>query len=193
MLIEKIKTILGEELTALVTEKLGTVELGITNDGSLVPADKHESMKTEFKATQEQLESLQSQIKDLEGSTGTIEELKEQLKSKGEEFEKFKNDTSKREMTRNKETALAKLLDKAGFIPSSIDLLIPTIDKEKITLDSKGNIVDADELINPIKEARKELIIEKKLDDNPPPNSNPPDDDPKDAQAYFNKAMKKEK
>lgn len=191
-MLEKLTTILGEELATQVDAKLkeANIELGIANNGSLVPADKHDSMKSEFKATTEQMQTLQEQLKALEGSTGTVEELKEQLKLKGEEFEQFKQDTVKRETTLTKTQAITKALDAAGAIKSSIDLLVPTFDLEKIQLDSKGQIVDLDVIINPVKEARKELFISKEIESDPPSNGGEPEnlDDP---QAYFNAQFKK--
>ena len=74
-MLEKIKELLGEELSEQVTEKLGNVEIGITNDGSLVPAEKHDTMKAELKATKEQLDNVQVSLKELEGSNTSIEEL----------------------------------------------------------------------------------------------------------------------
>lgn len=191
-MLEKLTEILGEELSAQVEAKLkeNSIELGITNDGSLVPADKHDSMKAEHKATVDQLEALQGQIKELEGSTGTVEELKEKLKAQADEFEQFKADTVKREVTLTKTQAIQKALADAGAIKSSIDLLATTFDLEKIQLDKKGNIVDLEDVINPVKEARKELFASVKIDDSTPPDSKSPVDDD-DPQAYFNKMIKK--
>ena len=191
-MLEKLVTVLGEELATQVEAKLkeNSIELGITNDGSLVPAEKHDSMKSEFKATTDQMQSLQEQLKALEGSTGTVEELKEQLKQKGEEFEKFKQDTIKRETTLTKSQAISKALEAAGAIKSSIDLLVPTFDLEQIQLDSKGQIVDLDVIINPVKEARKELFVTKAVESDPPTSGGEQVDET-DPQAYFDSIMKK--
>lgn len=168
-MIDKIKQALGEELAAQVAEKLGDIELGIVNDGTLVPAEKHDGMKAELKATQEQLKSATDSLKDLEGSTDTIEELKAQIKAKTDEFEAFKADTDKREVTRTKTAALTKALEDAGAVKESIDLLTPTFDLDKIQLDNSGAIVDVADLINPVKESRKGLFSVTKPRDNPPP------------------------
>lgn len=189
-MLEKITKLLGEELSKEVQAKLGEVELGIVNDGSLVPAEKHDSMKAEFKATQEQLNKLQADIKAFEGSESTIEELKEQLKAKGDEFEQFKSDTEKREVARNKVSALTKALVKAGAIEESVDLLVNTFDLEKVQLNNKGEIVDNEDLINPVKESRKGLFSVTKPQDDPPPKGKEVEEYDSD-QAFFDAKMKK--
>ena len=189
-MLEKIKNLLGEELATQVEAKLGDVELGISNDGTLVPAEKHDNMKAEFKATKEQLDKLQDDIKSFQGSESTIEELKAQLKAKGEEFEAFKSDTENREIKRTKVNAMTKALESAGALKSSIDLLIPTIDTDKVQLDKSGNIVDLDDIINPIKEARKELFTVEKPVDNPPVKGKPNTEYDSD-QSFFDAMMNK--
>lgn len=154
-----------------------------------IKADK-EKIEAEFTASQESMNKLQEQLKTLESSTTTVEELKEQLKARGEEFETFKADTQKREVTRTKTQSLAKELEEAGFMKSSIDLLIPTFDLEKIQLDSKNKIVDRDEIINPVKEARKELLVTRQIESDAPRDAETPIglDDP---QVYFDSQFKK--
>lgn len=192
-MLEKLIEVLGTELTEQVQEKLGDIELGITNDGTLVPADKHDNMKAELKATQERLEGLHGQLKDMESSKGTIEELKEQLKAKGDEFEKFKNDVTLRENNLIKVSALEKGFKEAGALESVIDLLVGTVDLEEVNLDEKSGVSNLQDIINPIKEAREAAFIKSQADDNPPPdNQGGGDEDLDDPQAYFNRQMKKE-
>jgi hypothetical protein len=165
---ETITKLLGEELSKQVTEKLGTVEIGITNDGTLVSADKHDTMKAEYKATQDKLAEVQATMKTLEGSTGTIDELKAQLKTKGEEFESFKSDTTKREANVSKKSALEKLYD-GKVLKGSIDLLVNGRDLDTITIDSKGNVVDGDIILKEVQDTRKDLWIIENIDDDEPP------------------------
>lgn len=176
-MLEKLKELLGEELSEQVTEKLGTIELGIVNDGSLVPADKHDSMKAEHKATTEQLQKLQNDIKQLEGSTASIEELKEQLKAKDEEMEAFKSDVTSRETKRTKQQTYEKVLEEAGFLKSSIKLLAKDADYDAMTLDENGKIVNVNTYIDPLKESYKDLVVARQPLDSTPPAGDPPKDE----------------
>ena len=188
---EKIKAILGEELATQVTEKLGDIELAILNDGSVVPADKHDNMKAELKATQEQLNGANEALKGVEGSEGTIEELKAQMKAKSEEFEAFKTDTVKRETTQNKKKAFNEKLIASGFTKSSAKLLAERQDYDAMNIDSKGNIVDIDTFVNPLKTEYSDLVTTIQPEVPKPPAGDPPTDDSNlSAQAYFDKAMK---
>ena len=49
-MIDKLKELLGEELSKQVEDKLGKVELAIFNDGTVVPSDKYDTLKTDNKA-----------------------------------------------------------------------------------------------------------------------------------------------
>lgn len=175
-MLEIIKEKLGEELANQVTEKLGDIELGIVNDGSLVPATKHDSMKKELKDTQDMLNGVNEKLKSFEGSTDTIEDLKAQIKAKTEEFDTFKTDTAKRETTREKQRKFADELEKAGFVKSSIKLLAKDVDYDAMLTDASGNIVDLNNYIDPLKTEYSELITTKEADVPKPPAGDPPKD-----------------
>ena len=49
-MLDKIKELLGEELSKQVEDNLGKLELAVMNDGSVVPADKYEGLKADNKA-----------------------------------------------------------------------------------------------------------------------------------------------
>lgn len=94
----KILELLGEELAKQVTEKLGKVELGIVNDGSLVPADKYDSLKAEHKTLQGNYKTeltelntkLETAIKGSENAESfkqAIEDLKASNSKTVEEYE----------------------------------------------------------------------------------------------------------
>lgn len=88
MIIETIKTLLGEELSAKVEAALKgkgkdgkDVDLGISNDGSLVPASKHEEEKRLRAAAEQTVAERDQQIEalskiDAEGLQAEIERLK---------------------------------------------------------------------------------------------------------------------
>jgi len=86
-MIEKLKQLLGEELANKVQEVLGDVELAIMNDGTVVRADKHDSLKGEHKALTERYENDIAAINtklsdattnaaDYDGLKGTLEQMK---------------------------------------------------------------------------------------------------------------------
>jgi len=154
----------------------------------------NDGLKDKLEETEKQLNKAQTDIEELSKSTGTVEELKDKLTKSQGELETFKADTVKRETVRTKKEALYKALDKAGAVNSSIDLLIPTFDLDKVQLDNKGNIVDLDDIINPVKDTRKELFTTKLLGDNTPPEnkSNDIDTSGMTDQEYLAHKLKKE-
>jgi hypothetical protein len=78
---KKITELLGKELAEEVAEKLGDVKLGITNDGSLVPSEKYETLKEEHKALQSkyktEIEALNSKLDEAVKASGDAESLKQ--------------------------------------------------------------------------------------------------------------------
>lgn len=193
---EKIMKALGEELSTQVQEKLkeAGLEVGVINDGTLVPAEKHDSMKAELKANQEQLEKLQKDLQATEGKEQTIEELKQKLQQANTDYETFKQETEKREIINKKKNAAIKALEEAGAIKSSIDLLANTLDLEQLQLDKQGNLVDKDTIINDLKTQREGLFTTVQVDGGKPPAA-PSKGDLNDLsdQAFFETMMTKGK
>lgn len=104
MLIEKIKQILGEELSKQVDEKLGDIELAVFNDGTVVPATKHDSLKAEYQKLQEthtseigdfnkKLQAAVSASEDAEKFKSMIEELKTEKEKAISDFQKQLEET----------------------------------------------------------------------------------------------------
>lgn len=189
---DKIKNALGAELAAQVEAKLveAKIEVGVTNDGTWVKAEKHDSLKAEHDETVKQMGSLQDKVKALE-SDSTATDLKSKLEAISTEYEQFKTDTSKREAKRDKTVALTKALEGAGAVKSSIDLLINVFDLEKLQLDNKGNIVDLDDVLSPVKTERKELFAQTTISGDPPPKGKGSPNGDLDDQTFFNQMMKR--
>lgn len=193
---EKIKKILGEELSRQVSEKLGDVEIGITNDGTLVSAEKHDKMKAEYKATQKQLDSVQEQLKGFDDSNTTIEDLKAKLEESNNSFEQFKKDTEKRESNFNKLTKLKESMAKK-FNADAIDLLASTINLEELQLNEAGEIVDVDVKLDRIAENRPSLKLNTEPNTPKPPSGGTPQGEPDfskmtDAEYFSYQAQHKE-
>ena len=86
-MLDKIKELLGEELSNQVTQKLGEIELSVMNDGTVVYAAKHDSLKTEMKTLQDKydsdllsintkLEAATTNAADYDSLKGTLETLR---------------------------------------------------------------------------------------------------------------------
>lgn len=194
MLVEKIKELLGPELSAQVEEKLTGVDVGVMNDGTLVPAEKYESLKATHKQATEQQTALQAKLAELEKGSSTAEELKAQLAKVNADYENYKKEVAETEVKKTKQKAIYDALEKAGAVKSSIDLLANVIKLDEVTLDEKGNLQDVDKLISPIKESRKELFTVSTVDTSGAPNTKEKkvDDDSlyDDPQAFFNNFKK---
>jgi hypothetical protein len=150
-MLSKIKELLGEELSKQVEEKIGSIELGIVNDGSLVPADKHDMLKIEHKELQKKYtddtSSLNVELKKAIDGNTDVETLKIQL-------EKIKTDSETKvneltgELTKTKKNGVlnAKLIEK-NIDKNYLDMVKSQIDLEKLVIDGDG-ILGIDELIN---------------------------------------------
>jgi len=178
-MLEKLTKALGEELSKEVETKLkeAGLEVGVTNDGSLVDAEKHDNMKAELKAANEQLKDTNSKIEELSKNSTVTEELKAQLEEANNKYEEYVKNADSRVRDLQIKTALEKGLIARNANQEALDLIIPTINTENIQIDKAGNIVDADDVFNPIVEARKTLFgkpVEQGAE--PQKGTNPPTD-----------------
>jgi len=188
---EKLIELLGEELYNKVKEKLGENKVVIANNGTWVPADKHEQLKNDHKEITERLDKANNDLKSFADTSSTVEELKAKLKESNKQYEDYKTEVAKNETNRSKKDSLSKLLKDAGALEDTIDLLVSTMDLDEIKVDSKNNVVDAELIINPLKENRKTLFVDKKIEGEKPPKGDSTDLDSLDDQAFFDAMMKK--
>lgn len=165
-MLEKIKSVLGD-LSEQVESKFkeANVELAIMNDGSVVPADKHDSLKKDLTEVNSkltdantQVTTLTDQIKEL-GNTDDIDQLKADIKKANEDAETYKVDAEKRILNIQKNAALQTALVAADADTNNIDLLISQFDMDKINLTDDGKIIGFDDIVKPIKEKRAALFI----------------------------------
>lgn len=138
----------------------------------MIPKEEFNSKNDELKSTKAEMDKLQKQIEDLSKSGEEKEKLQTKLTELDTQFKAYKADAEKRETNSKKAAAIEKGLRAANASQDALDLLIGQFDLEKITLDSKGNIVDWDDHLKPVKETRKTLFAETKTKGNPP--ANPP-------------------
>jgi hypothetical protein len=164
-MLDKIKELLGEELSKQVEEKLGTVELGVVNDGSLVPAEKHDTLKAEHKElkdkytneTTELNQKLDSAIK----SATSVEALKselEEIKIKSQEqVESLKTD-----LERSKKIGELKAKFIANNVDESyLDIVLSQVDLEQLKVDGE-NVIGVDDVAKIVVEKYPKLFGEKK-------------------------------
>jgi hypothetical protein len=134
-----------------------------------VPKDDFNSKNEELKSTKSKMDDLQKQVDDLSKAGGDAAKMKEQLDKVNQDFADYKKDTEKRETNRKKQAAIETGLRAAKASDDAIDLLTSQFDLDKITLDNKGNIVDWDDHLKPVKESRKTLFGEVQTGGGKPP------------------------
>jgi hypothetical protein len=127
---------------------------------NFIPKSEFNSKNDELKATKAKMDELQANLEKLSTSSEEAEKLKEQLTGLKNEYETFKQESEGRVVAIQKKQAIERNLVKANANPDTVDLLMSQFELEKIQLDSKGDIVDWDIHIQPIKESRKSLFGE---------------------------------
>ena len=172
---DKLKELLGTELSDQVIQKLGDVELGIVNDGSLVPAGKHDTLKTELAQAKEELnltksefEGMNSKIQELSKNTNATDELKAQLEETNNKYKSYESETEKRLINIQKKHAIEKGLRDANANPDVLDMLVDKFELDSIQLDNESKIVDWETHLNPVREKRTTLFGEIKLQGDTP-------------------------
>ena len=157
-----------------------------------VPKEQYSKKTNELQDALTQLDETNKKIEELGNNKVTAEEYEAKIKEITEQHEQYKADVEKREVSRSKTSALSKALEEAGAVKSSIDLLVTTFDLDAIQVDKKGNIVDLDDVLNPVKEQRKELFVTKSVEGQKPPTSTKQTDYSElSDQEAFNLMMKK--
>jgi len=190
---EKLIEMLGEELSNQVKEKIGENKIVIANNGTWVPAEKHEQLKSDYKEINGRLDKANDDLKGFADTSNTIEELKSKLEESNKQYEEYKTEVGKKEVNRTKKAGLEKLFKDSGALEETIDLLVSTIDLENVQIDSKNNVVDGELLVNPIKESRKSLFTQQKIHGERPPQGDSQDINLLDDQAFFDTMMAKQK
>ena len=174
---EKIIEALGTELSDQVIQKLkeSDIELGITNDGSLVPAGKHEALKTELALAKSELDLTKSEfnnmnlkIEELSKNGNATDELKAQLEEANNKYKAYETETETRLTNIQKKHAIEKGLRDANANPDVLDMLVDNFDLESIQLDKENNIVDWESHLTPVREKRASLFGEVKLQGDTP-------------------------
>lgn len=166
---EKILNALGEELGKEVQAKLteAKIELAIMNDGSVVPAEKYDKLKGEYKELENQTTTMDQKIKELSANDSTIDDLKSQLSELKGEYDAFKSESEVREVNFKKQSKLKELLSK-NFNPDAVDLLLNTMDLKEINLTESGDIVDGQAKMDRLAESKPSLKLVQTVEGTPP-------------------------
>lgn len=149
-----LEQILGDELYKQVTDKLGDNKIAIVSDGNWIPKDKFDNLNDEKKQYKEQVDTLnvelgklQGKLKDNEGATETIENLKKQIADKETEMKAIR-----------KSNAIKLEVLKAN--PNDVADILPHLKEETITIAEDGAITGLKEQLDALKENKAYLFKE---------------------------------
>lgn len=164
MIHESIKKLLGEDLTKQVEEALKgkgkdgkDVDLVIGNDGSYVPADKYEALKSQSASAEKALKAAADALKAIGGS-GDPTKIADDVKAAQDTIKNLQDNHAAEIKKIQKNTALRLALSGQAHDPADI---ISLLDLEKIEVDESGNLKsDLESLIKPIKETKPYLFRE---------------------------------
>lgn len=162
MIIESVKTLLGEELSAQVAEALKgkgkdgkDVDLVVGNDGSYVPAEKYDGEKRRAASAETALRAAADAVKELGGS-GDPAKLADDAKAAKSTIDTLKTDHRKELARIQKDTAVRMAL--TGRVHDPADVL-GLLDLEKIQIGEDGGLkTDLEGLLKPIQEAKPYLF-----------------------------------
>ena len=164
MIIEGIKSLLGDELSAQVEAALKgkgkdgkDVDLVIGNDGSFVPADKYNGANSGKTSAENALKAAAEALKAI-GGTGDPAKFAEDVKNAQTTITNLQatHDAEIKKISKN--AALRMALNGKVHDPSDI---IGLLDLDKIDVDDTGSLkTDLEGLLKPIKETKAYLFKE---------------------------------
>lgn len=165
-MLEKIKELLGEELTGQVEAALKgkgkdgrDIDLVIGNDGSYVPAEKLETERQARTSAETALKNAAAALKGVGGS-GDPAKIADDVAAAQQKLTDLESGY-KKELAGIKRTAAVKL-GLAGKVHDPEDI-IKLLEMDKIELDDAGNLkAPIDELVKSIKEQKPYLFVEDK-------------------------------
>ena len=164
MIIEGIKSLLGDELSAQVEAALKgkgkdgkDVDLVIGNDGSFVPADKYNGANSGTTSAENALKAAAEALKAI-GGTGDPAKIADDVKNAQTTIANLQatHDAEIKKISKN--AALRMALNGKVHDPSDI---IGLLDLDKIDVDDTGSLkTDLEGLLKPIKETKAYLFKE---------------------------------
>lgn len=164
MIIEGIKSLLGDELSAQVEAALKgkgkdgkDVDLVIGNDGSFVPADKYNGANSGKTSAENALKAAAEALKAI-GGTGDPAKIADDVKNAQTAISNLQTTHDAEIKKINKNAALRMALNGKVHDPSDI---IGLLDLEKIEVSDDGSLkTDLEAMLKPIKESKAYLFKE---------------------------------
>lgn len=178
-MLEAIKNALGGELASQVEEALSkaNIELAVMNDGTVVKADKHDSLKADHKALQDKYQSDISEVNSkLEQATNNAADY-DTLKGTLEEFkannEKMATEHQQQLLNVRMDKDIDLLLMGENIDPAYLPLVKSQLNKESLSYEG-DKLIGGTDLIGTLKEKYPKVFGEiKKVGVNPDNGINP--------------------
>lgn len=172
-----LKSMLGEDLYKQVAEKLGDKKLMI-DDGNFIPKSRFDEVNNQKKELKEQVDTLNNTLKtnakDFEKFKSAAEgnaELQKQLQEYQDKFNNTQKDFSSKLTEKEKEWQAREVNNKKAYSlreklitehvkTNYIDMLMNTVDLNKITVNEDGSMNGLDDIVKGTKESFKDLFGE---------------------------------
>lgn len=110
-----------------------------------------------YKADAEKLPEVQKELDTLKEQSG--DKIKAQYDKLKKDFDDYKEEQQKKEITAKKKSAYKGLLKDAGISASRIDAVLKVSDVDGIEFDEEGKIKDSDKLVENIKKEWADFIV----------------------------------
>lgn len=128
-----IKQMLGEELFAQVSEKLGDNKIAVVSDGNWFPKAKFDEKNNRVKELETQLGERDTQLAELKKAAGSNEELSKKIKELEELNQKTQQDYEAKMQQQHKDFAIEQAIkDAKAKNPKAVKALL---DLEAVKLD----------------------------------------------------------
>lgn len=110
-----------------------------------------------YKADAEKLPEVQKELDTLKEQSG--DKIKAQYDKLKKDFDDYKEEQQKKEVTANKKSAYKGLLKEAGISANRIDAVLKVSDVDGIEFDEDGKVKDSDKLVENIKKEWADFIV----------------------------------
>lgn len=146
-----LKTLLGDELFAQVTEKAGESQLAIVSDGTWFPKEKFDAVNEELKSTKSELKKRDDQLKDLSKSAEDADGMKKRIAELEESNKKAADEAAAALRKQAVDFALKEKLTEAGVRdPRTVQ---PLLDMERVHVNPDGTVSGLMEQLETLKES----------------------------------------
>lgn len=115
-----------------------------------------------FKEDAEKLPAVQKELDELKAANSETENYREKFEKEQKEFSDYKASVEAKEAKARKDGAIKKLLKDAGIGEKYVDAVSRIYDADSVKLDKDGNIEDAKERLEAVKEAYPEFIEQRR-------------------------------